>query len=122
MQQQEQNNNREDDDGTAFVYTGQPREEIPNDVRIIHVDVNVRELPNKVFYRCNYLEQVHLPQSGLKTIPEAAFRYCNNLRRIQIPSTVTSIGKHAFHRCRSLEELSFDDKRLDRGYLKSARN
>jgi hypothetical protein len=55
-------------------------------------------------------------KEGLQKIRGGAFYNCLSLKSITIPSTVTEIGNGAFHGCRSLMEVIFNDRLQKIGY------
>ena len=73
------------DDDDIFVYHGQPRDQIPQDVKVIRVDYKVKVIPNITFIFLEHLESVRLPP-GLIEIGDGAFLSCKKLSRINIPS------------------------------------
>lgn len=44
--------------------------------------------------------------TGLTELPDYCFNNCTTLTEITLPSTITSVGKRAFHDCWSLEKLN----------------
>jgi hypothetical protein len=57
------------------------------------------------FYGMSNLEEVILPESGLKEIKSRSFYNCTSLKSIDIPETVTTIGDEAFMYCSSLTSV-----------------
>ena len=88
----------------VFHYNGQSRDEVPEDVRIIHVNKNVKEIPRRAFQELDGLQEVRLCE-GLVKIGEDAFCACVALEHVDIPSTVKEIDNHAFCNCVELKEL-----------------
>lgn len=69
-----------------------------------HVDDNIlEEICENVFYNCNALSKIDLPNVNIIGI--GSFRNCNNLCEISIPSVI-KIGKSAFENCVGLKQLS----------------
>lgn len=62
--------------------------------------VRIDELADDMFYVCDNLTEITLPE-GLKKIGGYAFGQCG-LKSIVIPDSVTEIGEFAFERCTSL--------------------
>ena len=63
------------------------------------------EIGDKVFYDCNSLTSVIIPNS-VTTIRNEAFAYCNSLESIEIPNSVTTIGEGAFYGCTGLTNVT----------------
>ena len=61
----------------------------------------VTELPCTIFWNCESLSAVRLPE-GLKKIGEQAFSGCSSLEGIYLPDSITEIGPRAFEACKSL--------------------
>ena len=61
-----------------------------------------------MFYDCELLEQVHLPDS-VREIGYAAFADCAHLSAINIPESVSIIGDSAFDNCPCEKSLVFPD-------------
>jgi len=78
---------------------------IPDDVKQLFVDSMVRNLPQSLCQRHEFLVQAYLP-IGLKTIGIYTFGECVRLRKISIPYTVEVIGFGAFRECKELIEVS----------------
>ena len=89
-----------------FLYTGQPREEIPEDITHGAVDSSITWFG--AFQSLYKLTSVEL-QHGLQIIGNDAFFGCISLRNIKVPSTVDVIGERAFRQCRSLVELDLPE-------------
>lgn len=64
----------------------------------------LRELDTAVFYYCQQLEGIVLP-NGLTTIEDWAFAYCTSLTSITIPDSVTVIEYNAFSHCTNLTDV-----------------
>lgn len=67
----------------------------------------LRELPKKLCYGCEYLSAIRFPES-LNTIGEAAFRYCEDITSLTL-SNVKTVGKLAFRNCDSLSSLTLEN-------------
>ena len=57
---------------------------------------SVESIGNYAFYKCGSLTELVFSNS-LTTIGDYAIRACKGIKTLIIPSTVTNIGKHAFH-------------------------
>jgi hypothetical protein len=62
------------------------------------------EIGRYVFYYCEKLESVNIPDSVM-SIGTQAFYHCSKLTSITIPDSVTSIGNDAFAYCSNLESI-----------------
>mmetsp|Transcript_22357 Transcript_22357/g.55291 ORF Transcript_22357/g.55291 Transcript_22357/m.55291 type:complete len:404 (+) Transcript_22357:32-1243(+) len=95
----------------VFLYTGQPRCDIPRNVRNVKVDPSVKEIPENTFKECEFLSIVDLPE-GLLRIGVSAFQGCRLLRVITVPSTVVEVKKWAFAFCYDLTSVEFSPQGL----------
>ena len=68
----------------------------------------MKEIPEGLFYRCEYLQEVSIPDS-VRAIGDYAFSLCHNLTDIYIPDGTTTIGEYAFKYCNSLTEAAIPD-------------
>ncbi len=73
-------------------------------VRVI-VGAKVKRLPGYLFWSCDGLTSVTIPDS-VTSIGNFAFSYCSGLTSIEIPDGVTSIGSYAFAYCDSLTNVT----------------
>lgn len=69
-------------------------------LKTVEIFTNLTELPKELFYRCDNLENVILPE-GLKVISKDDFSDCL-LSRIYIPNSVTTIEEDAFEKCENV--------------------
>ena len=68
----------------------------------------VEEIGDNVFYCCNSLKSIKLPES-LRVIGNYAFDNCVNLENIAIPEGVVTIGNGAFHTCLALTDIEIPE-------------
>jgi hypothetical protein len=76
----------------------------------INIPETVDSLASGVFYLCDALTSVHLPE-GIRTL-EGTFNECRSLSEVNIPSTVTCITRGisgAFNNCRSITHIDIPD-------------
>ncbi|EJK66703.1 hypothetical protein THAOC_12351 [Thalassiosira oceanica] len=127
----------DDEDSGDVVYEDEPevfllygRGEVAEDIRSkvtrVHIDTQVKCIPNGAFRRCSELVVVQLNE-GLLTIGEKAFQDCTALSSVNIPSTVTELGSSVFHGCRNLAAVHLNEGLLTIGekafgYCKSLRS
>ncbi|KAL7540551.1 hypothetical protein ACHAXR_010894 [Thalassiosira sp. AJA248-18] len=97
-----------------FLYMGQERDDIPDDVTRVRVDHSVTRIPFGAFSSLKKLVEVELCE-GLEEIGNRAFYECVSLRRITIPSTVLRILNYAFSNCTQLEEVELCEGLLEIG-------
>jgi uncharacterized repeat protein (TIGR02543 family) len=57
--------------------------------------VDVTSIGDDVFYPCNDLTSVVIPE-GVTSIGDSAFEYCENLESVSFPQSLTTIGEYAF--------------------------
>ena len=64
----------------------------------VKLNMNITDIPVKLFEGCTALQTVELPDS-LKTIGDFAFYGCISLKPFAIPRSVNQVGKYAFMSC-----------------------
>lgn len=76
-----------------------------NNLREIDLSgLKTKELPSRLFYNHNTIEQIILP-AELETIGESAFYRCYALEHITLPTTLKTIDRYAFQECNNLREV-----------------
>ena len=65
----------------------------------------VNGIANSVFFDCNTLTSVVIPNS-VTSIGDGAFEYCSNLRSVTFPESLTHIGNSAFDGCSNLGSVT----------------
>ena len=101
------------EDGTVEItgYTGSETDiEIPDEIE----GKAVTSIGNKVFYCCESLESIIIPDS-VTNIGSYAFWACHSLTSIEIPNNVTDIGESAFQYCISLKSVILHDSIINIG-------
>ena len=88
----------------TFVYKGQSKGQIPEDVEHLIVDSSIQAIPPEAFCGIKSLTKVEI-ERGVKTIGDSAFSHCETLTEITIPSTVLEIGIEPFSYCKSLTSV-----------------
>mmetsp|Transcript_44407 Transcript_44407/g.106985 ORF Transcript_44407/g.106985 Transcript_44407/m.106985 type:complete len:622 (-) Transcript_44407:219-2084(-) len=91
-----------------YLYTGQTRDQIPDDVLNVRVDPSVRVIEWDTFAGCGQMRTIELPH-GLIRIMGRAFIDCYALRDPQIPPTVKEIGDMAFSSCLAMNSLDLPE-------------
>ncbi|CAJ1941307.1 unnamed protein product [Cylindrotheca closterium] len=91
---------------TPFVYTVQPKNEIPRGINYVIVDPSVRIIHNNSFEECLNLCSLTLPKS-LRVIGKRAFERCSSLEYVYIHDGLQVIGREAFRDCSSLIHIRF---------------
>ena len=74
----------------------------------------ILEIAEKMFYRCEALTFIELPQSVL-TIGSQAFYECRALRTVEFPAGLQSIDYDAFRYCSSIKEIIIPDSTVSIG-------
>ena len=97
------------DKGAYFVYTGQAREDIPQDVICVRVYPSIRRIEDYAFHKCSLLTIVDLGE-GLEEIGKRAFWGCTLLREIVIPPDISVIHEEAVYGCLQLTNARFCDE------------
>ena len=92
------------DEVTITRYSGSDTElTIPKEIN----GKSVTSIGDNVFYNCDFLTSVLIPNS-MKSISGEAFWGCSGLSSIYIPSSVNYIGKSAFGHCNGLTSIEVD--------------
>ncbi|CAJ1950066.1 unnamed protein product [Cylindrotheca closterium] len=91
-----------------YLYTGQTRDQIPDDVLNVRVDPSVRVIEWDTFAGCGQMRSIELPH-GLVRIMGRAFLDCYALKDPQIPPTVKEIGDMAFSSCLAMNSLDLPE-------------
>ena len=65
----------------------------------------LEEVPDDVFYRCDQIYRIKIP-NNIRRIGKSSFFRCSSITSITIPDSVTSIGESAFLRCNNLEHVT----------------
>lgn len=96
----------------SFVYTGQPKSEIPRNVT--HLLSQATEIPEGTFQDCTLLTEVEFGSSGLiKTIGKNAFAGCKSLVTMDLRNLgIQDIGPGAFRGCHSLANIHLPEEEL----------
>jgi hypothetical protein len=87
-----------------FLYVGESRDKIPDDVKHVKVDSAVKIIGWDAFARCKQLETIEL-HDGIIRISGRSFIDCYALRNPRIPPGVKEIGDLAFSSCLALSSL-----------------
>lgn len=77
---------------------------LPNAVKSVTLPETMSDLSKSspyLFYKCNYLEEVTLPES-VTTIPASTFYKCAALRKVTAKGEVDTIRGYAFYQCSKL--------------------
>lgn len=61
------------------------------------------------------ITSVVIPE-GIRTVGKNAFHGCRSLTSVSLPSTLTSIGDYAFYRCASLQQVAICEQVANMGY------
>ncbi|CAJ1937968.1 unnamed protein product [Cylindrotheca closterium] len=91
-----------------YLYTGQTRDQIPDDVLHVRVDPSVRVIDWDTFAGCGIMRTIELPY-GLVRIMGRAFIDCYKLKEPVIPPTVKEIGDMAFSSCFAVNSLDLPE-------------
>ena len=74
----------------------------------VAVQNGAKSIDERVFYQCDKLTDVTLPDS-LTSIGYSAFEDCSALTNITLPDSLISIGYHAFDDCDALTNITLPD-------------
>lgn len=76
-----------------------------SDIETVIIKAPITRLPERVFYSCENLREVELPES-LESIGTNAFSECKSLEKINLPDNVKSFNTNDFMFCTSLKEIT----------------
>jgi hypothetical protein len=91
-----------------FLYTGQTRDQIPDDVLHVRVDPSVRVIDWDTFAGCKQMVTIELHDDIIR-IMGRAFIDCYALKPPKIPPSVKEIGDLAFSTCLALDSLDLPE-------------
>ena len=77
-------------------------------LRSVTIPASVREIRERAFCDCLYLQEVRIPE-GVEVIGAYAFAHCSELKHVEIPGSVKEIDAYAFSPCRSLLSIRIPD-------------
>ena len=78
-----------------------------SDIQSVTITSNVKEIEEKAFEGCDFLEEVII-EEGLEIIRDHAFDDCDELRKITLPRSLVQIGRHAFNACANLTYIRYN--------------
>ena len=84
----------------TFIYNGQDRADIPQNITHLIIDESITVIPTLLFLGRPNLVEVYC-HAGVIIIEEAAFYYCQSLRRVIIPGVIV-VGEDVFFDCNNL--------------------
>ncbi len=79
-----------------------------SDLKEVHLPVGLKEITDRMFYSCDTLVTIVVPDTVTK-IGKEAFYYCKSMEYIAIPNSVEEIGASAFASCYALKEVAFEE-------------
>ena len=82
--------------------------EIPSQIRLGLHTYRVTKIGDEVFYNCESLTSITLPDS-VTEIGDEAFEQCDSLTSITLPGSVSKIGVEAFSGCDSLTNITLPE-------------
>ena len=75
-------------------------------IKKVVVEEGVTSLGEYIFWDCQSLTEVKLPNS-LTALRKECFKHCSVLRSITLPDNISIIGESAFEECKALETVTF---------------
>ena len=78
-------------------------------LRSIKMPLNMKRLPEGLFYGCKSLDYVILPDN-LRVIGLSAFEGCTSLWKLFLPDTIRRIEDRAFYACSGLKSIFLPEK------------
>ena len=75
---------------------------------VITFDGEVTKFGDYVFFECDNLETIVIPNS-VTSIGQNAFEFCHSLAQVTIPNGVTTLMNGAFYGCTSLESITIPE-------------
>lgn len=74
----------------------------------VHLPETLKKMPVRTFYMCYSLQEITLPE-GLEEMSNSSFVHCTALRELNIPASVTSIRAPVILGCSGLEKLTVEE-------------
>ncbi|CAJ1942366.1 unnamed protein product [Cylindrotheca closterium] len=102
------NADQEENSNEIFVYTGQPGEEIPDNVAHVSVASSVTKIQDHDFRCWDKLVSVSISKT-VQTIGESAFMECASLKKVELHRGLKVIGRYAFAECTALMDIELPD-------------
>src|SRR5210317_562511 len=99
---------------TLFFYTGQARDEIPENVKHLVVADGQVMIPERAFKDHPSLETVTM-SSSVKEIGYRAFYGCTNLAYVYVQKGLTKIGHKVFQGCTALVAINVPETVIEIG-------
>lgn len=85
------------ENGIVIGYSGEAKKLVIED--------EIKGVADSVFENCEFIEEVYIKSTILKTIGKNAFSGCKKLKKIEIETLKASIGDKAFYGCNKLESF-----------------
>lgn len=89
------------ENGVVTGYKGQSK--------VVEIPEGITEIAEKAFNDCQFIEEVNIKSTILKTIGKSAFEGCTNMKRCRLKALKGSIESYAFYGCRTLKKLQIPD-------------
>lgn len=89
------------ENGVVTGYKGQSK--------VVEIPEGITEIAKKAFNDCQFIEEVNIKSTILKTIGKSAFEGCTNMKRCRLKALKGSIESYAFYGCRTLKKLQIPD-------------
>lgn len=70
---------------------------------------NIINIPEKAFYNCVSLEEIHTDNKNINSVKAYAFSGCEKLNKFESLSNVKTIGENAFYGCKGLKEVALNN-------------
>lgn len=70
---------------------------------------NIINIPEKAFYNCVSLEEIHTDNKNINSVKSYAFSGCEKLNKFESLSNVKTIGENAFYGCKGLKEVALNN-------------
>lgn len=95
----------------------------PKSIETVSFGVNVTEISTGMFYGCNKITSIALPNSITK-IGDIAFAGCTALKECQLPPLLENIGEYAFNGCTGLSSIELPNSvnNIGKGIFKDCSN
>lgn len=91
-----------------FGYSGQARNDVPQNVIQIKVESGIKGIPDWMFDNLESLREIELPER-LETIGDHVFFRCVSLEKVMLPTSLIEIGNNAFEGCSTLKDVGLPD-------------
>lgn len=83
--------------------------EYKGECKIVEIPEGITEIGANAFKNCDFIEEINIKSTILKTIGESAFEGCTNMKNCTLSSLKGSVEDRAFSNCKALNYIEIPD-------------